>query len=546
MSFLREVVRDKPVGLFMMDDSSPFQDYSGYNLIATVSTGTPGSHTALVSGASFAQIFKNTQTAAFASPVFIQGQESSSFTLECWARTVQATATIIEQQVIGRPAKMDGITLKGTVVSFVTNYNTAPEARASYDLQVQQAFHAVGIHTSNKNSLYINGELVAEVILTEAQQADAFNTAAGTGLSSGASTGVQEIALNGVCLYSYALSKDTIARHYMIGSDLPDFGDVASSFGGDCLELNVNSQNTFLQQSWSTKEEWESGTALSVTVSQDRLKPNFDGTTSLPGQWLDSFPLSSSLNPTVYGVTINWQGEGAVVEASLNGTTWETAVRGSNIALVTQGFNTTDKELQVRVSFPGGIVNDTSYIDNLTVTGLKSAALSQYGRTITLNKAVQQEYHSPLAFSDNNGVEIKATGTIVISADTSGEAKPLRTLEIWVKRNTTTAVTYSMSGTSYQNGAIAGTSTTTQGRWTLLHIVATADNLSTFTITNAGQIGAITLYDTALSAATIADIYATYTGRKVLVSRDISQVRLVSSANPVKMYTHDWSITSAG
>lgn len=545
MSFVLEALRNKPLALYLMDDTSPFQDYSGYNRTASAAGGTPPKHISLCKGAAFATVLGNSITATFASPVFNQGFEHQSFSLEAWVRVISPNATPVEQQVLGNSGRMDGLTIKGTVVSFVTKYTTAPEARASYDLQQEQSVNLIGVHTKDKNSLFVNGELVSEVSLTEEQQADQFAPTSAS-LSSGSASSTQLIAVNGIGIYGSALDQVAAARHNLVGRNLPDGEEVVGSNEGDRIPLSLANANLFLDQWWSTEEDWKLADLSGVAVRDDRLVPQFDGDVSIHGEWLDTFALSTANTTSVYGVAFNWDGIGANIEVSLDGTTWEAVQRGVKVETIPAGFDPTNKVLLVRVTFPGGITNDESFLDNLNAVGLlTSTAPSVAGRVVSYVGATQEREYAPLTLHENWGVEIDAGGTVTISADTSDEASPARTLELWIKATGATNPTVSMTGTTYING-VAGSTTLPVDQWVLMHIVAAANVTGSITINGPAQVGQVGIYETALSASDVAGLYAQYVGTNTLRVGDNSLVQVAESANPVKIYAHDWSIQSSG
>lgn len=542
MTFVLDTLREKPLVLLQMDDTSPLQDYSGYNATATISGGTPPSHPGLCKGATYAPVFSSTITAATASTVFKQGYEKDPFALAAWVRVVNPSGNS-EQKILSNSGQYDGLTINGNVVAFTTKFSTAPEARCSYDLQQERAVYAVGVHTETKNSLYVNGVLVSEVTLTEAQQADTF-TATSANLSTGTTLGNQKIAVNGLAIFGSALTGETILRQYNAGLAVLDTEEITASFNGDHLNMSLSNADVFLDQWWSTAEDWNAAKLDNVSVINDQLVPQFNGTVSVAGRWYDSFDITGSGGTSINGVQFNWDGEGATVEVSLDGTSWETVSRGVNVTTIPPGFNPTNKELQIRVSFPGGITNDTSYMDNLNAVGLKTGVMVvQAGRTITLTSAYAERDYPHLQYHDNWGTEIPSGATAVISADAL-EATVARTIGLWIKRKGTNP-TLSMTGITYQNGA-AATATLVDDQWTLMHVVAAADVTGTITINGPAQVGAVAIYDTALSAAQVASIYANHMGTERVQAGDNSVLQITEPVNAATIYAHDWSITAAG
>lgn len=544
MSFILRALRDKPVALYGLDDSSPFQDYSGYGRSASATGGTPATSVSLARGAQYSTVFSNTVQGTFESPVFKAGTERDSFSLEVWAR-VSTPSTSGQLQILGNQGQMDGLTINGTTIGFSTKYSDSSEAKATHDIQVARTVHIVGVHTFNANYLYVDGELVDEVSISDVQQSLSFAGTGGT-LYSGITSTSMEVALNSVAIYSYALNGDIVAEHYDYGRDLPDADAVASSFGGDEILVSLTNSTKYMSETWDTEREWNLGVFSNTSIVNDELRPQFEGDVSLPGQWTGCVALDSSPT-TLFAATATWSGEGAVVDVSLDNTTWTTIQRGVNIPLITPGFDPTGQQLLVRVSFPGGIADDESYFDWIEITLVKSGTTPSYsGRTLTLSGVSQKRDYTPLELSDDWGAYVASSGTITISADQSSAAVPVRTLELWIKRtSSSTAPTISVSGTMYQNGA-ANSSALVTDRWTLMHIVAPSDVTGTVTITGPAQVGQVSVYSSALSAGNIQDIYNQYVGNTRVPVIDSSTIQVSEPAAAANIYASDWSIIAAG
>lgn len=449
-------------------------------------------------------------------------------------------ASSAEQQALSHSGIYDGLSVNGTKVSFTTKYADTTEARATHDLQQIKRVHLVGVHTADKNSLYVDGELVDEVDITETQQLSTY-VATSPDLYSGTSLSSQAVALNGVTVYDYALPPESIATNYEAGRGETD---IAERTDGEPLYANVDNSNVFLDQTWATTEDWQGGVFFNTAVVDEKLVPLFTDDVSIAGQWYTSFDLEASNATSIYGVNFNWDGAGAVIAASLDGTTWETVQRGINLNIIPSGFNPTDKVLQIRVTFAGGITDDPSYLDSFNVVGFSTnTSIEQAGRTLTYASVHPEREFDPMELHDDWGAFVAMNGSLTISAD-AVEGTVARTVELWIKR-TADNPTISATGTFYQNGAVS-TSTLVAGQWTLMHIVAPADITGSITITGPVQIGHVAIYETALTATEVANVYAAYTGTNQVKTIDSSTVSLTEPAASAQIYAHDWSIAGAG
>lgn len=540
MSFILEAVRDKPVALFAMDDTAPFQDYSGYNASGTMSAGTAGNSVALTSGTSYSSVFSSVTTAKFPSTVFKQGAEDKPFTLEAWVY-LQDKGANADVRILSNVGAYDGLTINGTKVSFSTSYATTGSAKATYDIQVNRRIHVVGIHTANKNMLYVDSILVSEVEITDAQKTDTFITTDGF-LYCGGSSGGDSIAVNGLAFYGNSLTGDAVVRHFTAGNKHLDKAAVPNTFGGIRIPLSQSVADVFLRQTWFTEFDWNSGYKTDVVVEDSRLKPRLSGGVSLAGTWLDVFPMSATSATSVNGVNMMWDGEGAIVEASLNGTSWETVVRGQNLALIPPGFNPTNQDLQIRVRFTGGVTDDPAYIDSLTVVGYKTGVIpSVANRTISTTGFIQNDY-DPAELRDDWGVVLPNTKTLTIGADSSPDAVLPKTIEFWAKGVFTSNIT---GATIYTNGTtgVAVAAGEWQHRVYTLPSGFTGDLVLTST---SAQFGQVALYSVTKTAAEVKEMYDAYVGIPKALAPDASVITITEPAEAALLYDYDWSISASG
>jgi hypothetical protein len=279
---------------------------------------------------------------------------------------------------------------------------------------------------------------------------------------------------------------------------------------------------------------------------------------------------------------LTWEGKGEKVECSLDGTTWTTILPGAFAPQITSGFNPANKVLHVRVSFAGYVENDTSFITNLLATGYLTASHTLEGMTVTKvgNPALGRYFHH-IDYADEWGITTDgSTSAIQVSApDAVDTGEGIGTIELWVKNlsaaapamlvdtraagNTGLAYFYRSSGsvwtvgngTVYMNGsAFTSGGTWRSDEWTLVHL---AKNAITPTLINIGQnyingergkfqIGHVAVYDKILTAAQIANIYATYTGVPTTRYNDASVIALTVPGDGASIYAFDWSIQPGG
>lgn len=535
-----EMLRYKPVALWNLDDSSPFQDYSGYSASGTL-TGTEKKSIALTSEAVYSQLLQSDTTATFASSVYVAGKESDPFTIACTILPVFRTDSG-NQQVVGNTGKMDGITLNGTTISFSTKYTTNGEAKCSYNFLYRRRLDIVAVHTKTKNTLYVNGELVAEVDITEAQQASTYDSP-DSNLYSGTTATTQAFMMNGLALYARALSSEEVSRIYTTNNRRAE-GDVPKMNLGETLYVSKQIRAPFISFNWSTEDDWNKANKEAVHVEYDQLVADkLDGLT-IKSRWTTSVNLYNGQSAsTINAANLIWEGENVTVEASVDASTWITVTPGVNLSIIPAGFDPTNKDLYIRATFTE---NTTSaYIDNMQFNAyLTNTAQPFNGRVITYTNAANFEEFPPLDLRENWGVQI-TSGSLAFGADSTDQPLAARTVEVWIKKNSAGSITMTPAGTTVSSTFINGNNTTSVGRgeWALYHYVFAA-NAATFTISGDLTIGRVAIYDTALTSTTSGTVYRNYVGIDTVVTDDGADIQLTEPASSVSIYAHDWEIVA--
>lgn len=537
MTFAQESLRDKPSGLFVLDDPAPFLNYTGSTAGSFVGSGEQHS-VSLTSGALFSQKADATHQLSFPTSVYTRGQEGQSFSMEATVRIVRG-ATSGPIQILSHQNQFDGLSINGTVITFTTAFQTAGSASCSFDFQQDQAVHVVGVHTDSRNQLYLNGVLVSEVDLTDAQKTDVF-TYTDTALYSGYTTAGDKVLINGVAFYNTELSADSIQRHFMASANMPVAEEVAATFSGHTINPGIDQSAVAFDRWWSTEEDWKLGGTQNIAVLNDRIQPQFTDDTSISSSWFTSMDLTVKDVTKIESVNVFWSGHGATIQGSLDGVTWTTLTNATRIPFIPPGFDPTDKSLFIKITFPGGIVNDDSYIDNLNIVSVKNSAIDTVsGHSMSFASASQRREYIAQVLHDNNGVVLATGSTMKLLADTSEQPTVIRTIEFWLKSTSSTQPTISVTGTKYINGAVnAGSYPLNE--WCLVHIVAASDVAGDITISGPVQLGNISIYPSALTASDITELYNQYFGLGVLPASDTSVVQIQDYSTPVKIITGDW------
>jgi hypothetical protein len=299
-----EHLRHKPDAVWKLDDTTPFQDYSGYGRSGVVS-GTETHAISLSSDTVFSQVFDNTKQATFASPAYVAGRESEPFTL---CASVYITPSTSDIQILSNLNQYDGLSVNGTVISFSTSYVGQGEAKVSYDLVYTQRVDVVGVHTKTKNSLYVNGELVGEIDITAAQQLAVYS-ASNTNLYSGKTAGTGLIAVNNVAVYSKDLGGFAIKAIYEYNNRSVE-GDPVKMYGGNSIYFSSQARPSFLTRAWTSADDWERGVRDSVSIDNDQLNPDLYNGVTINGTWTTSVNIAlGEVLQSIQAINMDWDGE---------------------------------------------------------------------------------------------------------------------------------------------------------------------------------------------------------------------------------------------
>ncbi|QGH76354.1 hypothetical protein SEA_DAUBENSKI_46 [Streptomyces phage Daubenski] len=580
MSYQLQVLADNPFSYWKLDETGPaFPDSAGSLRTADL-VGTITRHPALVTGSGSALLLNNTNQLQMDDPVFNKGYELRQFSLEAWVKPVNVTG---EVALMSHSSTYDGLVISPTNITFRTKYLTAGTCEVTYEYDASKSFHVVGVHTNAKNSLYVDGVLVAETDLTDEQQTDvyAFLT---TDLIAGQSSGVSTIALDAPAIYTFALTRDAVAKHYGFGIDVDSSEGIAGYNDAIFWNFSDETRNIALKQLWSSAADWATGTLSDTVIIDDTIAPGYsqsessvveDGliipvytNTSLPGTWQASIAFNVIPETTISDARINWKGQGSyTIEYSLDGgTVWLTPSDSGATTL------DNDSTIDIRITFDGGIVDDTSFVEYIEVV----AYLDKYFRGSRSDRTAQMSgtgvasdnYYEPIEYADINGLRM-ISGAINVSLDSSyaGEEEPgdlfIRGFDMWVKPTAgnilnATGVNVERSGNTIVfsgfsaftvNGASVSSGATVFGSDSWYHIAG----VFTIPANLALQIGSpgiiiaqlSAIYDT-INLAGLQQMYAAYLGLPGLVVNDSSDVGIDEATPTTNLYAHVWGITPAG
>lgn len=581
MSYQLQVLADAPFSFWKLDGNGPTYADSAGSLRQADLVGSAVLHPALVTGSGNALVMSNTNRVEMDDPVFNKGYELRQFSLEAWVKPLSITGVV---SIMSHNNQYDGLTITPDTIVFKTKYLTAGECSVSYKYRTGKSFHVVGVHTNGKNSLYVDGQLVGETDLTDEQTIDSYSFLT-SDLIAGQTTTGSQIVLDAPAVYTIPLSSSTIYNHYSLGTNVDSSETIAGFNHATFWNFSDESRNVAITEQWQTEEDWKSGVLSDTVVIDDTISPNYTQTeeevvvdglittvytnTSVPGTWQSSLELISVPESSLADARIYWTGEGSYsVEYSLdNGVTWlSPADAGASIL-------TNEDSIDVRVSFAGGIEDDTSYVDFIEVVVYtdKNFLGSRMNRFASLNGTgtASNSYYEPIEYSDVNGMRI-ISGSINITADNSfggQEDSPselyINGIDMWIRPASGNIITaggasISRSGNSIVfsgfssvvvNGVPVATGDTvfTTDSWYHIGAMLTVPANPVIIIGSSGDIisQASAIYGS-ISQNGLIQMYNAYLGIPGLVVNDSSNVNISQPSNPTNIYAHVWGITPAG
>lgn len=581
MSYQLQVQADAPFSFWKLDGSGPTYDDSAGSLRQADLVGSAVLSSALVAGSGNSLVLSNTNRIEMDDPVFNKGYEQRSFTLEAWVKPIDVTGPV---SVMSHSSTYDGIVITDDEIIFTTKYAGFGECKVSHRYQVNKSYHVVGVHNQGRNSLYVDGLLVGETDLTDDQRAASYDFLT-TDLIAGQSATASTISFDAPAIYVKSLQSDVIAIHYSSGVDVPSSETISSYNQGTFWNFSDESRKIAAAKTWDTNDEWIEGVITNTVVANDMIIPFYttsesevivDGfpttvftNTSVAGTWRSSIQLNIAPESVLAEGRLIWSGEGLfTIEYSIdNGATWK-----NPDLLPGESFSNADS-IDVRVAFTGGVIDDTSFVDYISIvvytdktfTGSIDNRFASFAGTAVTS----QNYYEPIEYADFNGIEI-TTGEITITTDSSfdGEEETpdqlyITGFDLWIKAAagnivTAGANTITRSGNTIVfsgfdavtvNGTIVTSGATVFGNNDWMHIGAVLTTPLNPTIT-VGDDGSSVAQFSALygniDGTGMQQIYSAYLGLPGVVVDDSSIVTISQPVNPTTIYSNIWGITPAG
>jgi hypothetical protein len=216
--------------------------------------------------------------------------------------------------------------------------------------------------------------------------------------------------------------------------------------------------------------DWGLYTADSTLGVRSTIAPNFnDDGTSMAGTI--TFSVFTQHLTTYTDAHVHYEGSGITMQYTLDGgTTWTSLSEDGYVTL------TAGADFDIKVSFAGGVVGDTSNLTSLTVYVFKTNVLTSFDSSLSLTFNNMKFVSDPAAPGGSAGA---LTGSITLNLPQ--EAYPINSVEMWARVDSTGSIYSSpvqslsnfgysgqiyMNGTLYRNPSFADTFDSANSYWT--------------------------------------------------------------------------------
>lgn len=533
-----KILETLPCGYWPLSGTD-YRDYSGRSTIASfvgINSATAKTGIGLCSFTDYSQNVNTNRSYNYTAPVYQNNLKRQNFSVGATVYPISSNAF----RIFSRASTNDGLYFDGKSIQFATKYATAGEARCSYTPLVMEKFDVVGVHTQSRNSLYVNGALVSEVDITAAQQADQYTNNSSNFVSSSDNG---EFLINAVFATPLPLDAAKVRELYDFANDRHE-DEVPAAYDGQTFNVSCDYRFPYINLEFDAFEEWNLGQVSSAQIVPNQVIASFYNNLTVAGNWQYSLPLSKNGTGTfVDNISLDWQGSNVTFETSFNGGAWTAAVKREKLTNVPNNVTMTNQTLQIRAVFASG--QTEAYLSRLSVRAFATNSLIQsWTRSITLNNVVSMNNYQPMRLRADNGARV--VGSIIFNADPATTATNPMTVEFWMKKEGSIAHNLTGITGTFVNGVTSSgvNENVSNGEWVLVHYTLSAPQ-TTFQLTGPVQIGTVTFYETALTAAQVSSIYYDYTGKNKSVVPDSNTLSVSELSAQPKTYAYDWSVSNS-
>ena len=352
MTYQLKVIKDYPIGFWMLDETSgtTASDSSGCGNNGTYTGSLTTNLLPLITGGTHASKITNSAYVTLSATKDYYGSTASGgladndtsdndFTLEVWIHPRFTTANLTP--ILGDPTNNIGLFWeKGNIVfklnSEQINY-TVPYTKKS--------LHIVGTYSVSKMNLYVDGKLVSTKELSGFRFSNlAFVPKIGPTLNASDS-----FLVDAPAIYRYDLGPTKIFNHYNEIQPLPTI-QIAYPESGEIFDFYDNSISKQWSFTYPANKPWSYFTSddLYYNKLDDSLEiAKSTGSKTVVLEDIVTIPLAYFLDSS----KIEWEGENGVsVETSLDGTTYTACTNGGTIPGYNIASFATDRIIYLKIT----------------------------------------------------------------------------------------------------------------------------------------------------------------------------------------------------
>jgi hypothetical protein len=428
MSYKLKVIKDGPVGFWMLDETSgtTATDISGCGnngiytgglttgLMPLVPGGVNGTNITSSKSISF-PITKDYSGSISGGNIADKYSLDNDFSIELWLYPKITTTN--QTRMFADPTSEVGLYyIKGSILFKIgteTIYYTLPN--------LKKAYHIVAVYSVNALILYCDGVIVGYKNITSTITLSNTSTTFQSGPTANAN---DSFTIDAIALYRYSLKQETVYSHFTYGQPINPI-QLATPENGILFSLNDENVRRIFEYSYPYSKSLENFTNDDVVFNQEDQSISIIPSTTVTAK---SAEFSDYIVfPTNIGITnskIEWSGEnGITVETSIDGSTYTACVNGQNIPQYAQGSFATGGKIYIK--FTLSTEDASKYIPKLlylNISLFRSINLRADNSGYALTPVDEEYYlgrknYNILSRDYRNGLRCQADGGFNINTD---------------------------------------------------------------------------------------------------------------------------------
>ena len=350
MSYRLKVIKDSPIGFWMLDESSSSTvalDYSGCNnngsytgspasnilpLVPGGGSGTKITNSAYITFPITGNYYANTTTPGMATKY----SSDNDFTIECWIN--QSIESSTKTTLFANAASKIGLYWENGDIVFSVSEDNEIRYPVTYS---KRSMHLVGVYSISSISLFVDSRLVATKEITSNFKFTNTNISFSVGPTSIAG---DSFVIDAPAIYRYSLPAKSIVSHYNAGNVSASAIQIVAPDGGVLFTGTDASIRSQFQYSYPINRKWTEFVDENTYYDANAGYISFYKTDTAVSKTFimeDFFMIPSGVPYETSKV--EWRNDINIsVQSSVDGTNWENCANGKPLPQYTKdSFSTT-------------------------------------------------------------------------------------------------------------------------------------------------------------------------------------------------------------